>query len=182
MSDFAISAQFVLANEDSTLSGKVVPDPTKSDPKAVSRFGVNSHTHPELISVGFFDTARMSRELALQYAEDTFKFRYFCAIRGYAIIHQDIANKWADLAFNEGPEQSTKIVQRALNVVLPNMLPAMDIDGKVGDKTIGRVNAAEPERLLPAIKEKAKDFYVSLAAAHPEMQPNLAGWLKRVDV
>jgi len=123
----------------------------------------------------------MPRDTALQMAEDTFKFSYFGAIRGYSIIVQDIANKWADLAFNESAKQATKIVQRAVNATVPNMLPLLDIDGLPGDQTIGRVNACEPERLLPAIKEKAKDYYMMLAATNPAKQKDLDGWLARVN-
>jgi len=181
MADFRKAADFVLRNEDETLSGRVTPDPTDHDPRAVARFGVNSQWHPELIACGFYDESKVTCQQALWMAEDVFKLRYFGAIRGYSIIPQDIANKWADLAFNEGPEQATKIVQRAVNYVLPNMQPRLQIDGLVGDQTIGRVNAAEPERLLPTIKEQAKNFYLGAASTNARIKSDLKGLLLRVE-
>jgi lysozyme family protein len=178
MADFRQACDYVLKNEDPELEGIVTPDPAKDDPNAVARFGVNSAAHPQAVTDGFFE---MGRDAALQYAEDVFKFDYFSPIGGYSIIVQDVVNKFCDLAFNCGISQATKIVQRAVNAALPNLQPTLSVDGVVGDRTIGRINACEPERLIPAIKEKAKDFYTALAAAHPEMQKNMKGWLARAE-
>jgi lysozyme family protein len=178
MAEFHKAADFVLKNEDPTLEGKVTPDPTRDDPKAVARFGVNSAKHPEAVTDGFFE---MGHDAALQYAEDIFKYDYFNIVRGYAIVDQGIANKLCDLAFNCGAIEATKIVQRALNSILIHLVPVLDVDGLPGARTIGTINACEPERLLPAIKSYAKDFYTSLAAREPWHEKDLQGWLKRVE-
>jgi lysozyme family protein len=178
MADFRQAADFVLRNEDETLEGAVTPDPTDDDPHAVARFGVNSARHPEAIREGFYE---MGRDAALMWAEDCFKFNYFSPIGGYHIVVQDVANKICDLAFNTGINQAVKIAQRAVNSCLPNLIPALSIDGIAGDRTIGTINACEPERLLPAIKEKAKDFYMMVVAAKPDKRKYLVGWLARVD-
>jgi lysozyme family protein len=111
----------------------------------------------------------------LQYAEDVFKYDYFQPIGGYSIVSQTIANKFADLAFNESPHQATLIVQRALNFT------TNQIDGVAGAFTLAAINAADPVVLLAAIKDKAKDFYMEVASKNPSDQKNLAGWLRRVD-
>jgi lysozyme family protein len=176
MADFRPAAEYILVNEDPHLLGEIVQDPTVSDPKAIARFGVNSAAHPEAVREGFFE---MSHDAALQYAEDVIKFHYFSPIGGYSIIVQDIANKFCDLAFNEGVNQATKIVQRAVIAALPGII--LTLDGIAGLHTTTAINDCAPEKLLPAIKDKAKDFYMAVVAAHPEKQNQLKGWLARVD-
>jgi lysozyme family protein len=158
--------------EDPQLEGKVVPDPTKADPSAVSRFGVNSAAHPQAVRDGFYE---MSRDAALQYAEDVYKYDYFQPVNGYGIVSQIIANKFADLAFNESPRQATLIVQRALKFADRN------IDGVVGTFTLAAINAADPNVLLVSIKAKAKDFYVEVVSKNPEKAADLPEWLRRVN-
>ena len=175
MADLITSFNYTMHWEDSTLSGAVTPDPTKDNPNARARFGVNSASHPEAEREGFFD---MSRDAALQYAEDVFKYSYFSPMNGYQIRNQDICNKIVDMAFNQGCNQAGKIVQRALNSILAGPFA---IDGIIGAKTVDGINACNPSDLLPALKEKAKDFYVGLAASHPPFQKNLNGWIARAE-
>lgn len=185
MADFKQAFTYVMQHEDPKLAGMVLKDPTKTDPTAVARFGVNSERHPELVADGFFEVGLMGptmpRDRALQIAEDTFKYEYFQHIGGYALVDQSIANKFADLAFNEGTLQATKLVQRAVAEVLQHQRPAIADDGIPGARTIAAINACEPERLLPAIKDEAKKFYRLVAQEHPQFAKDLEGWLTRVD-
>lgn len=167
----------MLAHEDSTLSGKVTPDPTKNDSSAVSRFGVNSASHPEAVKEGFFE---MSRDAALQYAEDIFKFDYFNMVGGSNIAEQDICNKLCDLAFNMGVHQACEVMQQALADV-EDWDPAVVIDGICGSRTVALINATPSDKLMDSVKQRAREFYMALAADHPSMKPNLQGWLNRVD-
>lgn len=165
MADFGIAFHYLMQNEDSRLSGNVTPDPSASDPEAIARFGINSAAHPEAVASGFYT---MPIADALEWAQKLYKIRYFAGIGGYSIACQDIANKFFDLAVNEGLNQATKIVQRACNSVLtPNgtavgYLP-LTIDGIAGEKTSEAINACAPEQLLPAIKSYAVQFYKDVA-------------------
>lgn len=178
MGDFRQACDFVLHNEDPEMTGKVVPDPTSDDPKAVARFGVNSARHPEAVREGFFE---MKTAAALQYAEDVFKYDYFNRIGGYQIVNQSIANKFADLAFNEGPEEATKIVQRAVNILLLAGERPLDVDGKTGPHTMVLINGLVPAQLLSAVKMEATAFYKLIASRDPAKEKYLAGWLRRVE-
>jgi lysozyme family protein len=177
MADFRKACDFVLQNEDSTLSGAITADPTKDDPTARARFGVNSASHPDAVRQGFFE---MGRADALQYAEDTFKYDYFNQVGGYQIADQGICNKLCDLAFNAGVHQSAKIVQRALQDI-EDWDPAVEVDGICGSRTVALINASPAATLLTAIKEQAKDFYRAIVAANPEKQKYLDAWISRVD-
>jgi lysozyme family protein len=175
VADLIQSFNYTMKFEDASLSGKITPDPSRSDPNAVARFGINSASNPQAIKDGFYD---MGTAAALSYAQDVFKYDYFSPIGGYQISDQNVCNKVADLAFNEGCAQAIKIVQRALNVVVAGPIA---IDGKVGQQTLDAINAADSAELLMAIKSKAKDFYVALASANPSDIKDLDGWIARVN-
>lgn len=176
MADFQQGFDFVLANEDSTRSGVITPDPTEDDPHAVARFGINSDDHPELLQKGYFDAA-LPNDRALILAEDTYKYCYWVPIGGYSIICQDIANKFFDLAINEGTHEATKIVQRACNKVLNGSLT---VDGVCGSLTRDAINRANPEELMSVIKAYASQFYKDVAYRQNWPARKLAALLSRV--
>jgi lysozyme family protein len=174
VADLLQSFSYTMKFEDAQLSGIITKDPTKSDPNAVARFGINSAANPQAVRDGFYE---MSTEAALQYSQDVFKYDYFSPCCGYQITDQNVANKFIDLAFNEGRTQATKILQRAINYVIAGPVA---IDGQIGQHTLDAIKACDPVELLAAIKDKARDFYVALASANPEMKNDLADWLVRV--
>jgi lysozyme family protein len=172
MADVKLCFAYTLHFEDATLEGKVVPDPSKKDAAAVSRFGINSASHPEAVRDGFYE---MSRDAALQYAEDVFKFDYFNLCGAYNIEDQDIADKFCDLAFNEGTHEASKLVQQALGFT------GKQVDGLAGARTIAAINAADSALLMASIKNQAKAFYLALAATDAVFRPNLEAVLTRVE-
>lgn len=177
MADIGPAFNFVMSHEDSTLSGAVTPDPTTSDPSAVARFGVNSAANPKAKADGFFE---MSHDAALWYAQDVFKYEYFSPIMGYQIQNQAVANKCVDIVYNVGLGNGAKIIQRACNDCLTEMhRQALLVDGKLGQRTLAAINACDPDLLLTGLRVHAKDYYVGVAAAHPEKQQYLQGWLTR---
>jgi hypothetical protein len=175
VADLAQSFNYTMKFEDPSLSGKVTPDPSKLDPRAVARFGINSAAHPEAVRENFYD---MNRDDALEYAQNVFKYSYFSPCCGYEIKDQSVCNKLVDLAFNEGKIQAVKIIQRALNYVMSG---PFTVDGAVGTRTLNGINQCDPVELLAAIKEKARDFYVTLACVNPEDRKDLNDWLVRAD-
>jgi len=163
MADYNAAFQFILNNEDSTRSGVVTPDPTNNDPSAIARFGINSAAHPEAVKDGFY---QMPVDKALEYAEVLYKYAYWVGVSGYQVIVQDVANKIFDLAVNAGTVQAVKIAQRAANHCLaPAAIGYMPlaVDGICGPETVEALNAANPEELLPSIKDYACQFYRDVA-------------------
>ena len=183
MADFQQAFDYMMANEDGTRSGVVTHDPTEDDPNAVARLGINSAAHPELLACDFFNPAIIDAEHALVIAEGTYKYSYFVPIGGYSIICQDIANKFFDLAVNEGTEEATKIVQRACNQVLYPVVVGympLTVDGVAGSQTRDAINRANPENLLPVIKTYASQFYKDIALREHWTPRQLAALLSRV--
>ena len=188
MADYPKAFQFMIQNEDQSLSGEVTPDPIENpadpDPCAVARFGLNSHWHPELAAEGFFDAQRVPAAQALVMAQDTYKYAYWFPIHGYQIICQDVMNKYFDLGVNVGCSEATKIVQRACNQVLNPVaigyIP-LKVDGICGEQTYTAVNKANPEELLPAIKSYARQFYQDVAFREHWPTRKLAALLTRTE-
>ena len=175
MADIKLALTFVLRHEDAELSGVVTTEPNGGK----ARFGVNSIAHPEAEKQGFYE---MSRDAALQWASDLFKYDYWNPVAGYNLADQNVANKVADLAFNTGVHEGTKILQKAINS-LRDPGKGVVIDGMAGAHTIAQANALEPAELLKAIKEQAKNFYLQLQAARPNVYSTELrdAWFKRVD-
>jgi len=173
MADVDLAFTFVMKNEDSTLSGKVTPEPNG----AKARFGVNSLAHPEAVTAGFYE---MSHDGALDYAKNVFVQNYWNEVMGDQIMNQDVANKLADLAFNMGVVMATKIVQRATNLGTGRII--VGVDGQMGPKTLAAMNGVDPVKLLASIKDYAKQHYRDIAYRVPEEAKYLTSWLNRVDV
>lgn len=181
MADFSIAFNYLMDSEDATRSGVVTDDPSLEHPEAKARFGINSGAFPEALTEGFYT---MPTDQALEWAATFYKYRFFAAIGGYQIACQSIANKFLDLAVNEGIEQATKIVQRAANYTLKPIaigyLP-LTVDGIPGPKTSEAINACAPEQLLPAIKDYASQFYRDIAARMKWSPRQLAALLARAN-
>jgi lysozyme family protein len=162
----------VMAHEDSTLSGAVTHEPDGG----TARFGVNSIANPKAVADGFFE---MAKDKALQYAQELFVAAYWGPISGQAIFSQCVANKYADLAYNLGVRESTRIVQRAVSSQGVEIV--VSVDGKMGPRTLACINQADPEVLLRAIKQEAVKVYEDLAQRNVKFQSSLRGWLARVN-
>jgi lysozyme family protein len=184
MADPVKAFEYVMGHEDPKREGKVVPDPTEQDPNAVARFGVNSAAHPEMIAEGFFGPHEgideMPRQDALDAAARLFQYRYFSPMGGYQIRDQDVCNKVVDIAYEAGCEESIKIVQRAANSI-DAAKPALEIDGKLGSKTMNAINFATSIQLLAAIKSYASDFYRAWAFRLNKPDGELQAILRRVN-
>jgi lysozyme family protein len=165
VADPTIAWHFVLSNEcrvraDGSFNGEVITDVDGG----LTRFGIDSKSHPGAIRDGFYD--KMDDTAALAYAGDIFKYDYFNMVLGYAIQDQRIASKYSDLAFNEYFVQATLIMQRAVNSLRD---PGKQIqeDGKPGSMTVAAINAADEAALLQAVIVFGTKFYKGLQQKNP---------------
>ena len=99
-----------------------------------------------------------------------------------AIASQDLANKVFDLTVNMGPggkaaDGGLTLLQRAVNDAGGNCA----VDGQLGPKSIGQINALDPAKLLAAYRQRAGTRYRTIASANPALAGNLTGWLARLD-
>ena len=86
------------------------------------------------------------------------------------IQDQRVASKIMDLCVNFGGGTEIRMVQKILGVVA---------DGAYGPATEAAVNAQDPDTLIQQISDASVKRYDEIAAAHPEDEEFLAGWLNR---
>jgi len=80
---------------------------------------------------------------------------------------------------NAGPVRAARLLQVAANKARPIGSSCILIDGKVGPKTLGLVNACDSGLLLTALCQAAEAFYLALIAMDPTQERFRNGWLKR---
>ena len=177
MADSRPAWHFTALQEDSTLSGKVTPDPTQQHPEAVARFGLNSAFFPALEEQGYFGD--MPKDEAFTIAGEVFASAYFARVGGIDIKDQAIATKLADLGFNMGVGEAIKIAQRACNSLQTVVHPALAVDGQIGPNTLAAINGADPVALLASIKGYAAQRYRDIAFTQGRPDSILQAWLKR---
>jgi len=176
MSDFDEAIGTVLAHE-----GGLVDDP--DDPGGITNYGISLRflrATGDLL-LGDVDgdgdiDAEDVRELTPEGAARLYRV-HFWDIQGYGrIADQGVAAKVLDTAVNLGPAEANAILQRAVD--LTENAGLVD-DGVLGPKTLAAVDAADPGRLLEAMRRLQASFYEDLAARRPKLAKYLKGWLRR---
>ena len=87
-----------------------------------------------------------------------------------------ISTKVMDGSVNMGAKQIHKIVQRALNKILPHPIV---IDGSFGKQTYYAINSVNAFLLLQKIREEEKLFYLHIINTHTQYACFKKGWLAR---
>jgi lysozyme family protein len=174
MASSKVAIDFVLRQEDSTLSGDVTT--LKGDSGGATRFGIASTAHPELVPQGYFDATKVSSAEALVIAEQVYDKQYAAPLNVPLISDQALATAVLSLGINAGLGRAGQILQRAC-VALGH---AIATDGKLGPATIAAVNASNADSLLGAFSTATEDFYRSLVVTNPDDGRFLNGWINRV--
>lgn len=91
---------------------------------------------------------------------------------------QIVANKVFDLSVNVGVVHAIKILQQALNSILPSA-SNLTVDGHYGPQTEQNINSTSEGPLVIAIRAAAVQYHQSIVATHPQDAIYLAGWLRR---
>ncbi|MGH3427957.1 MAG: putative peptidoglycan-binding domain-containing protein [Mycobacteriales bacterium] len=192
MADFAEAFRNTMLHEDRSMTGVVTNEPpimakdvdiasptfgqqiVVQRPKA--RFGINSHAHPDAEIDGFYE---MEKAAAIDYAKKVYRYDYWNKILGDSIEDQNVANKFFDLAVNDGVKQAARIIQRALCGIGRNVV----VDGAPGPNTAAAINASDPGMLLTAIRDYGRWFYALIYERSPERytKQEYKSWLDRLD-
>lgn len=114
---------------------------------------------------------------ALTAAEATAIYRadYWAPIHGDAIADQIVAEKVFDLAVNCGVVRAVRILQLALCALGRTVA----VDGVMGPSTLQGIALETAETLMPALRQEAARWYVSLVKADHTQRTFLLGWLTR---
>ena len=168
MSNPTQSIDFVLKQEDSTLSGVITNE--TGDAGGLTRFGLCAKWHPELVAAGFYELT-MDAAAARTMAETAYETAYASPLWLASINAQPIANALLSFAVNMGTFSAVETLQQVCGAIA---------DGCMGPNTVAAVNAHDPATLLAAYCAIQANRYRGIAAANPTQQKFLAGWLNRV--
>ena len=174
MADVKAAIDFVLRQEDSTLTGNVTT--LKGDTGGATRFGLASRSHPELVASGFFDTVKTPRDAALVIAEAVYNSAYAAPLDIAGINDQAAAAAVLSFGVNGGLLGDGKLFQQAC---VASGKP-VTVDGHVGPGTLAAANSLNAGVLLRAFSAQALGFYARLAVEDPQDARFLTGWDNRV--
>jgi type VI secretion system secreted protein VgrG len=166
------AVDFVLRQEDSTLSGVVTNTP--ADRGGLTRFGITAKWHPDLLASGFFQT---NRDEALAIAEEVYGGEYIPHLNLAAINRTAVAAAILSFAVVEGAGRAVLILQR----VLTSLGFPLVQDGSVGPKTITAINAADPVNLVYRLVGAQREYFREIVATDPTQEKWLKGWINRAN-
>ena len=179
MADVDKAVQFVLHQEDESLSGDITTLP--GDRGGPTRFGLASASHADLMADGYYEVEngapKIAHDEALAIAEKAYAEQYAAKVQLEHIDDQDVANRVLSFAVNEGPHEAVALLQRALNTCGSSL----SVDGILGGATLAAVNAADPAQVIASLRAQQSGFYRRLVAARPDLLPYLHGLLNRAE-
>jgi lysozyme family protein len=154
---------WLLRQEDSTLSGKVV---NLGDGGGLTRFGIAQNDHPG-ISEAFYSEAPA---LALSAAEGIYEREYWLPLQGNSFQDAALAASVFSCAVNAGVSRAVKLLQSCLGITE---------DGVLGPETLQHANAFNAVQLAAAFRAAWANFYQRIVAENPADGLYLSGWLAR---
>lgn len=154
--------QWVLRQEDSTLSGKVV---NLNDGAGLTRFGITSRVNPP----AYFYTKPASE--ALVDAILIYTIQFWNPLSCDRLNYFPLAASLLSFAINDGEGFAAHyLLQRVLGVAE---------DGIIGPATVAAANAEFGTVLLQKLQDAQWAHYQATAAANPADAKDLAGWHAR---
>lgn len=100
-----------------------------------------------------------------------FKENYWSKWKAAQIQDQSLANILVDWTWSSG-SYGIKIPQRMLGVT---------IDGLVGPKTLGALNARDPKTFFKELQEERRKYLERICVNRPSNKVFMKGWLRRLD-
>lgn len=165
MADVDEAINYVLHQEDQTLSGVVTHSPDGQR----TRFGIDERYHPELTHSLFYTS--MGSIAALEIAKRIYRQEYAEPLSIAEIIDQNVADLLLSLGINCGVHAAAKMLQNVLGV---------DGDGRIGPITLDAVDRANAEELIGKLRRAGAEYYEALIEANPGLSIYRKGWMQRI--
>jgi lysozyme family protein len=112
--------------------------------------------------------------------EDLVESFYFCnywvKIKGNRINSKEIAANLFDMYINAG-SVAIRLMQRAIR----RFAIDIEVDGKIGPKTLEAINSIPAKRLNGKFNEHRRLYYLEIVSNDESQMKFLDGWLKRVE-
>lgn len=139
--------------------GGYVNDPR--DKGGETKFGISKRWFPEV------DIKNLTKQEAIRLYYD----HYWKPSRAYE-LPEELRATYFDMCVNMGQTQAVKILQKAINSKISGII---DIDGKIGPKTIQSSAMLEKGRL----QAYRCLYYANLVKKEPSQERFYYGWFKR---
>lgn len=94
------------------------------------------------------------------------------------INSQLLAENVFDCSVNCGINIGAKLLQRAVNEIVPN---ALTVDGVIGTKTVSAVNSIDATELVEAYVDLRKNYHRKIVERDPSQRVFLQTWLNRCE-
>ncbi len=170
MANVTSAIEFVLKQEDSTLSG--ITTNSTGDNGGLTRFGVSARFHPELVRQGFYTC---HRDEAFAMAIDVYR-REYADPMSLALVSSDaIAKAMLSFAILRGVGSTMLTLQASLNALGAQLV----VDGSMGPKTLTAINRYDVGELMGVFVEKTKEALIGITVAAPSQKRWLNGWINR---
>lgn len=166
MADMKAAIDFVLRQEDATLSGVITNSP--ADRGGRTRWGIAEKWHPELTANGFFDDMPAAESLAV--AEGVYSQQYAGPLMLAEINSQAVATALLSMAVVEGQREAVTLLQRACGV---------NADGVLGPQTLAAVNGEKSMIQQFGLFQRA--YFQRIAANDPSQLKWVHGWMNRMN-
>jgi lysozyme family protein len=164
MANFENIFLWVMKQEDSTLSGKIV---NLMDGQGRTRYGVAEFSHSSLPA----DFYTCDSTTALLEAKVIYKGEYWDRFMGDQILDDGVASCLLSFSINDGEGREVMMLQQVLGF--------NSRDGIMGPITLAATNKMEPVSLAAQLRTAQANFYKMLVAKQPTDARFLDGWLKR---
>lgn len=163
MAAFDLALPYVLSHE-----GGWSNDP--ADPGGATNFGITMETARRH---GIRTPDELLRITPAQVA-DIYRKDYWV---WDGVEDQQVATKLFDMGVNMGVRTAVRLCQDGLNT----LGAALEVDGRLGPKTLESINAVTSNHMLDVLAYEAADYYKAIVAKRPESRKFLKGWLKRAE-
>lgn len=114
--------------------------------------------------------------LTKPHAKELYKEHWWLKYQYYLIQDNDVCAKTFDLAVNMPANSAHKLLQLSVNRLRNKPI---GVDGIIGEQTLEAVNNECPLLIMDEFRISAKNYYISIVNAKPQMTWALKGWLNR---
>jgi lysozyme family protein len=175
MADFLTCYNWMIANEDATLSYRQTVDacPSGCAGPCLAISGINSGAFPvEFAAIAAIPQA--DRGPAVQHFYQTQFWNQWYE----ALTSVDLAKRIFDQAVNGGAGTAVRILQASINTLIAEPIA---VDGGWGPNTVGAANGCDADALIRAFISIRCAHYRSIAAANPADAKFLNQWIARAE-
>lgn len=165
MADFAPSFEKMIKNE-----GGFVLHNVTGDRGGLTYAGIARNFHPNWSGWRILDNGDTDNPQLTQMVSDFYKENFWDRVKGDGINNQEIAESIFDFSVNAGTSTASKLAQLVVDAIP---------DGKIGSKTLEKLNAMDSElfTLKYALAKIAR--YAEICKRNDSQKKFLLGWVNR---